>query len=511
MPAPLRTIGISGLGFKGLNSQKTHLEDPSWATIANNCVIDSKGRLAARKGWTTVNTTQITGAPTVKALYEFKKVNGETEVISAAAGGLYTGTTTLTSIVGSLTHTTADWKFQNFNGRVVGFQDNHTPISYNGTGNFDTITFTYPSSGTNSFGGEVLAAFGRLWATDSSKTVLKYSDLLVYNSWTDDAGANGDGSGSAGVVDLKSVYGWSNGMDFVQAISEFNGFLLVFGKKSILVFSGASDPSTMAIVDIINGIGCAARDSVQNIGSDILFLSDSGVRSFRRTIQEKSMPITEVSANVRDDMKKYISGEPTAGIKSAYHELEGFYLISFPVSGKTYVFDVRGQIGDGTFRVTTWNKINPTAFLVHSDDTLYIGKAGYIGKYDKYKDNGSSYPFSYYSMWINFGVDQLKIPKKVSAVINGGQRYVVSFKLGFDYSKTYKTLTYTIPSNSDASEYNESEYGIAEYGNALGDTDINIPAKGNGNVLQIGIETTINGTPFAIEKYELYFKLGRID
>ena len=62
----------------------------------------------------------------------------------------------------------------------------------------------------------------------------------------------------------------------------------------------------MILADTVEGVGCIARDSVQHTGTDILFLSDSGVRSFGRTIQEKSMPMRDISKNVRTDLTSLV-------------------------------------------------------------------------------------------------------------------------------------------------------------------------------------------------------------
>jgi hypothetical protein len=65
----------------------------------------------------------------------------------------------------------------------------------------------------------------------------------------------------------------------------------------------------MAVEDVIDGVGCIARDTVQDIGSDILFLSDSGLRSLGRIIQEKSAPMRDLSRNVRDQLLAEVSVE----------------------------------------------------------------------------------------------------------------------------------------------------------------------------------------------------------
>ena len=83
----------------------------------------------------------------------------------------------------------------------------------------------------------------------------------------------------------------------------------------------------MTLVEHVKGIGCVARDSVQDIGTDLLFLSDTGVRSLQRTIQEKSMPMRDISSNIRNEIAYYISAQTDLNdVDSTYNEKERFYL-----------------------------------------------------------------------------------------------------------------------------------------------------------------------------------------
>ncbi len=69
-----------------------------------------------------------------------------------------------------------------------------------------------------------------------------------------------------------------------------------------------------------------------------------------RTIQEKSAPMRDISANVRDDLVLEISGETAAGIKAVYSDKEAFYLLSLPVRQLVYCFDMRAPLPNGANR-----------------------------------------------------------------------------------------------------------------------------------------------------------------
>jgi len=551
-------IRISAPGFMGLNSNKS-VDEPGWAIQATNCIIDDNGRLASRKGWNKETISAISGTPAIEQLHEYLNASGASTIINAAASKLYSGTTTHTEITGTLTITDDNWKFANIAGNMVGFQSGHTPVWWDGTGNAETLQaqlgdwaastpyvvgdlvkatggasatlyFHCTSAGTSAgtepiwdtdpgdtttdnsvtwttrtfpTGSTVLAAFGRIWTTDSTRTVLQYSDLLIPQNFH---------GGSAGSIDLKSV--WVYGMDQIEAIEEFNGFLLIFGKKNIVVYRDPSDPTNMSIQDTVDGTGCAARDSVQNIGTDILFLSDTGIRSFRKTIQEKSMPLNDISKNVRGPLLAHLAADTANLVRSVYHERDGFYILSFPTVGVDYVFDIRQQLQDGSFRVTTWDSIAPTSWVSTRAGKLYMGQAGVVGQYLNYLDNTATYDLVYYSPWMDFSSPDssgnfLKFPKKMGARVTGGNGYVLTMSIGYDYKSEYKTTQVTIASIDTPAEYNIAEYSIAEYSGGSNDLELTAFMKGSGTTLQLGLSTTINGNSISFQNIELYAIKGR--
>ena len=327
-----------------------------------------------------------------------------------------------------------------------------------------------------------------------------FSDTLGGNKWT---------GGASGSLDVKSV--WTNGMDSISALASFNGYLVIFGKKSILVYSGATNPAAMTLVEHIKGVGCIARDSVQDIGTDILFLSDTGVRSLARTIQEKSMPLRDVSKNVMDDILYQITAQTDLeDIVSVYHEQERFYLLNFPQSGTTFCFDVSKVLQDGSSPVTKWDSINPKSFLSSADKTLYLGQTGVIAKYDTYKDNTSSYDMSYLTDWISFGEPHLqKILKRINFTVVGSSATTFTVKFAYDYSTSHFTQQQTVTGGTTY-EYNVGEYNVAEFTSGIVIDEVTSTGKSTGKMIQTGIFSVVDGAELAIQKFDIYAKRGRM-
>jgi hypothetical protein len=340
-----------------------------------------------------------------------------------------------------------------------------------------------------------------LWAgnTTTDKDTLAFSDLLNGNIWN---------TGTAGTLDLSTV--WVGGSDSIQGIAAFNGFLFIFGKRQVLIYKGAEDPATMSLQDIVRGVGCVARDSIASTGSDIIFLSNVGVMSLQRLIQEKSAPLRDISMNVRDDLVGNLQNETPSGIKAVYYPRDAFYLLTFPTTGYTYCFDTRITLQNGAARTTIWNQIAPKSYCSKADNTLLIGKTGYIGSYSGYTDNESSYRMTYKTN--HFDLDKptnIKILKKLGWVIIGGTNQPITILYGFDYSENLRGAAVSLPSEV-TSEYNISEYGIGEYSDGVVLDDVYVNAGGSGETIQVGMESSINGTFVSIQRIDLYAKLGKI-
>lgn len=271
----------------------------------------------------------------------------------------------------------------------------------------------------------------------------------------------------------------------------------------------------MTLSDVITGIGCIARDSVANTGTDIIFLSSTGVRSVMRTIQEKSAPLNDLSKNVRNDLISAVKSENLTTVKSIYSPLDGFYLLTLPVLQTVYCFDTKAYLQDGSARVTTWDSITPKSFVRKADGTLVLGKSGYLANYTGYQDDSSSYRFQYFTNHTDLGTPSVtSILKKLSIVVIGGSNQYVTMKWGYDFTGNYYAQNVKIPTQSVA-EYGVAEYGsngspVAYYSAGLAlQTLISYPT-GSGKVIQTGYEADINGSPLSIQKIEIHAKNGKV-
>ena len=512
MAQRLQNITVQAPGFAGINSQDSPLSlDQSFAATASNCVIDEYGRIGARKGYTEVSThastaTLLGSSRGIEAVHESLDVSGDKVVLSAGNLKIFSGDTQLTDITPvGYTPTANNWKIVDFNNHAYFYQRGHEPLIYtdeSGSGVLEAHSDHSHATGTAPEANEVLAAYGRIWAADvtNNKHTVYWTDLLQGHHWT---------GGTSGSLDLTTVF--PNGHDEVVALSAHNGFLIIFCKRCIIIYSGAESPANMVLHDTVEGVGCIARDSVQHTGTDILFLSEDGVRSFSRTIQEKSMPMRDISNNVRTELTTLVRQQVNP-IKSIYSADEAFYLLSLQDSQTIYCFDMRGTLPDGANRVTTWAGVNPRSLAILQDGSLYFGRENGIFKYGEYLDDGSTYQMLYYSNPLNFGNStNLKFLKKFNITVIGNVASETTLAWGYDYGGGFTKKAFSTElANSPISEFNVAEFSIGKYTTGIDIQRPKINTSGSGTIVTIGIESTINGAPYSIQQIDVHALLGRL-
>ncbi len=507
MAQQLQSINLVAPAFKGVNTEDSPLaQDPSFADVADNAVIDKRGRIASRKGHTviTTNKTEL-GSAKIRAIKEFQDDAGNSKIFSVGNNKILSGTTTLADETpGSYTINADNWKMVNFNDKIYFFQRSLQPLVYdNAGGSVVTLSSVSGAAGVTStmYGNEVLAAYGRLWTADfgANKSTIYWSDLLIGHDWS---------GGTSGSIDISKV--WPDGHDEIVALAAHNGLLIIFGKHSIVAYSGAEAPATMALADTVAGVGCVDRDTVQYTGTDVLFLSHTGLKSFGRTIQEKSMPLGSLSNNVTKDIIGLLQNE-TEFYRTLYSPEEGFYLITFTAQNSTFCFDVRGTLENGSYRVTRWPGTGFTSYGRKEDGTVLIGNGNGISTYSGYDDNGEPYRFKYYSPGLTFGdPSRLKILKKLRPTIVGANSSVVFLKWSYDFGTFFQTAEFTVGSQV-AGYFNESEYNTTvEFTGGDLTSRRGINATGGGGIITIGLEADIDGSGLSLQEINVLALMGKV-
>jgi len=517
----LRASVLDTIGVNGLDTQ-THPTalDPTYLTKADNIVYTEGNRITFRKGLRQ-KTDAVGGGNHIGSLYE----HTPTDTIYAAAGS-YMYEIDLTDpdnsfINGFNTGATNDhWQFCEIQEGLVAVQGGEAPLFLDGStwGLLSSESSYSAPAGVTTFDPSCgLGAYGRLWVGGVSEdnTVLYYSQIEDPPSFN---------QGDAGYIDLKYV--WGN--DEIVAIHNFGGKLAIFGKKNIAIYNNPADVSNIYLDEVVNGIGAVFRDSIQSIGNDIYFLSDTGVRSLKRsaTANSDKLPLQEVSITVNDEVISHTQN--SQDVRSVYVLNEGLYLLSFTDLNVTYVFDLTFHTPRGIPRVTKWNfdgDREPVSFAYSNTYGLLFGEeSGNICIYDGYFEvtydgtgfNNTPFTGSFSTAVLDLGEGSVSsILKKLSMVVSGGSGTDVGIKAFKDFelaASTQQTFKVNAPLSGTPYKWGESTslFGAAKYAPIRGLKEVNIPLRGSAKYLRFEMDGVTNGYRTALQSITLFYKQGKM-
>lgn len=542
---PQTSIPIPAPGYFGLNTQDSPVGmSTSFAAIADHCVIDGFGRIGSRaglQGFTQNPATTLNQSPAERA-FEFIDILGRSWLFVCGGGNIYLQSvlngnlTALTLPAGyTVAATKNSWQMVSLDDRcyfiqagqhILVFEPDNSitaliemDYTHGGGSQWPTVAGE-PSCGTT--------GFGRLFVGDFDNN----KSLILISSLTTGAELNWEET-----LDVSQF--WPNGTDEIVALKVHNDFLIIFGRRSILVYSIPSQATVnLVLIDTVGGIGCIARDSLAVIGTDIVFLDASGLRSFSRTIQEKSMPIGDLSLNIKDDITQAILQTVGSTVTSVYNPEKSIYTIIFPALGFTYVFETKNILENGGYKATLWNNRRLTCGVRTVAGSTYYGAMGGLYIYTNDSDktfvaNGTPFsvapivgsitytaaqtttgiPFRYWTHPQSFDApSRVKFLKQVDVTVTGGAGVALFLAWIFNYDDS-RNVVRLAQENSNLFYYNETaEYNTdAEYngqGNFLSSRQLNV--WGSGRVVSFGFEASVNETHFSIQELNIQALIGRI-
>ena len=538
---------LTDIGLNGLNTQSNPASlDTSFLVKAENVVIRESGRIAFRKG---LKQKVAPSGTAIASVVEHNDV-GTNKIFVSYGTSIYVVDFTdpaaaFPSSGADVKHTvansTGDWQFVNFNDRLHCFHAGVEPQRYDGSltsGSRWIAHATKPASvSSNQFKPTCgMGLYGRIWAggVAESPDVVYYSNLLDGDDWT---------GGDAGLIDLSKIWG----IDTIIAIAPFYGKLVIFGKNNIVIYDRPETVGSLALNEVIRGVGLVSRDTVQAIGDDLVFLSNTGVRSLGRTTEKDKLPLTDLSVNIKDRLIRNIG--QSSNVKSVYVENEGIYIMSFVDKNITYVFDFKHFTPNQAPRVTTWtfdNDREPSNMSYTELYGLLVGQkdgglAGYEGYYDTDLAGASTYTYSSYTSsiattWINLGQSiAASFLKRLFLVLEGGSGATLGLKWYKDYSPspsatTSITLNPTTTGTTSLWGASSSLYGATNAGGAhaggghnatlhstastykpvYGLHEYKTPLTGSAKNLKLEIDIESNGFDASLQDLTLLHKQGKI-
>ncbi len=519
MSGSLGVITIGDLGVNGLNTQTSSVSlKSSWLTLADNIMIKESGKLTTRKGVKQITTALSSGKP-IGAV-----IDNEGVVIATSENKLYVVDLTAPTNSWASSHTVSgasdDWQLVPFNGKTYAFQAGQIPLEYSGS----WAAFTDKPSGVTTFNPSCgIGFYGRLWVggVNGKEDVLYYSDTLIGTTWSNPAPPAPPTA--AGAIDMKTV--WGN--DEIVAVAAFFGKLAIFGKQNIAIYNNPSDPTTMELDEVIRGVGCIGRDTVHNVGDDLIYVSRSGLMSLQRTAETDKVPLSELSYAVKDELVAALDGDPK--LKACYSLTDGLYLLSIVDRNTVYVFDTKALTEAKNPRVTKWSfesSREPSSLTYSVTRGLLIGQAkGALAVYDGYIDrelqsNNTYLQYGYEanaeSTWLGLSQEaRVAILKKLKIVVEGGKGGILSIKYFKDYNSTANTFnSFDLDPQGTGSPSlfggASSLYGAAKYAPKYSSREYSGHMSGVAENLKIRVTLQSEGSVTAIQNIKLYMKAGNL-
>ena len=563
MAKPLQTLLVRAPSFEGLNTEDSPLgQTLTFALSADNAVIDRLGRLGSRLAFAadtqTINVQYTTDPTTVRTEKNVTQIgggdlNGKFIILCVVQVTQYDSSNnvvdtdyfvcrrdgdTLTElplppgIPGQVQVGQADIVY--FNDNLYVFSAGNPALIYDDANNAMKAmsaesNWLPPQVDSGNLADEIdgdiaLSAYGRLWVTGVGADYNKiyYSDLLIANQWYDGKAEPTDSQNTGGIIDVSEF--WPNGGDRIVSLAAHNNFLIVFGRESILIYANAAsgDPAAeggIFLQDSMMNLGSVGRDAIVNTGSDVLFVDDSGLRSLSRTIQEKSVPIGDVSRNVRGDIRRVIGEADQTRIALSYWPSESVIVCLFPDTAQAFVASANAPSSTGGLKMTKWNRcfFNKMFYYENQGTTaVYLGgntdQNGLL-KYEGYTEwNGQAFTFKYSSMPLDFGEPAKdKFMKSIDyTIFSLLEETSATARWGYDGNLSRKKaidIDALIPAY-----YNEATFGDTTFG-ASGSTirRYRVNTRGSGSMARIGLDIKILGNEVSVQEINVQTLLGRIN
>ena len=545
MSAPSQHISVVAPGNQGLNTELSPFQaNQDFALRADNAVIDRVGRLSSREAFADhVTRTDVTGNYDIVRITTLEADEIDKEVVFGIAGkgrpirsksekaaGMESATTfdlgltDFTEYVGvvvdgdivrevpavSPSNGLANCQLVPFKDAIYIFSKGDAPMVYMGgsaTKLSDAPNYLPPTDVngvpySEEIDGDVAcAAYGRLWVSGVGGDYdrIYYSDLLIAEQWYDGTAAPDDEQNTAGIINVAEY--WPTGGDKIQGIAAHNGFLIIFGRHSVLIYSGAQgDPAAeggLKLEDAIRDVGLVNQDAMCNIGSDHLFVDNLGVRALGRVIQEKSSPLAEPSLNVSTDIRARIDGQSDT-VRMFNMPRKSLAVCLFPEDSEAYVFQLGQPSASGGLRVTLWTGCDfYDGTTTRTDDgtlSLLAGRNSRgVTNYSGYSQP-VNYTLRYESPVINAAgnVMTAMMPKSMSYSFYSRRQYGLNATWGFGalmkYSRPVKSRNKTL----------ETEFQTSS-----------VSVNGSGEMLRVGFDVEISGDPIAMQQISINAQAGR--
>jgi len=496
----------------GLVLDKSTFEyDPGEAKTLQNFEPSIKGGYRRLGGTRKSTSNAISGSGNILGITTL----GST-IIAARGSSVHKASATSTSAswteITSARSSAGRYNFDllNFSGteKVVGVDDVNHAFTYDGStyallnGSAGSGAGTAPANPAH-----VAVHRGRVFFSGMSADTaeLTYTALLSENDFS---AANG-----AGTIQIPDV---------IVQIKSFREKLIIFCQNSIYQLLGSSN-ADFQLFPITQDLGCVDGFSVQEFGSNLVFLAADGLRTVAATEKIGDIELGSLSRNIQTKLEGVAEG---ATISSVVVKEKNQYRLFFPGTSATEANSegiIMTQTKEG-FSFSTIKGFGPaccTSTIITGDEYVLHGQrdGGYIYRQDTGNTlaedidgtNGTNMTAVYQSPDMILG--DAGIRKNMQRVIlNYEAEGVLNADLYmlYDYEDpdTAQPSAIELTDIGDVAVYGTGKYGTAVYGTTKGMPLIRQHVVGSGFAVGIKIQDEDGKSPFIIKGFQLGFTPG---
>ena len=466
----------------GLNTSENFLllsnSNPGYATRLVNYETAVSGGYRRINGYTKIDAsfgevTSVADPATGPVLGIWGFVIGSTFTIYAArkqtAGATYkiykyvavtgwesvaTGTTQVSTGVTVLRTETFRTQVGNFICIVDGINE---ALLFNGTTWYQLVSTN--AGGAGSPGGNqvvdapAIVTFFKntlfLGGDPASPGVVAYSAPLDPFTWTAAAGAG------------QQIPGFS-----VVQIKAFRDEMYIFGTQAIKK-SIDDEASGFVLQDVTNNLGCIARDSVQEVNSNIIFFAPDGVRTVAGTERIGDVEVGPVSKDIDNTIKSIIDNFDLSALRSNVirNKTQFRYFINNDVASKDDAYGIIGCVRHTSQNIWEFMEINgfevSCTWSGYDEDGIEVILSGDYDGLAFYQEEGSTFNGSnitsiYVSPFLDLGDTTIrKLFRRIDLFTRSEGSFSGTLEVDFDWDDddVIRPTAYPITSTSSSSLY----------------------------------------------------------
>jgi len=324
----------------------------------------------------------------------------------------------------------------------------------------------------------------------------------------------------------KSSAGYIELTDVIVGLKAFRERLFVFCRNSIYVVEGIDVAAQLQIQPVTKNIGCMSKESIQEIGGDLVFLAHDGIRTLGATTKIGDIALTTISTPIElllpDIRQSAIDNNISSLVIRNKNQYRLFYINSGFATAKqrgicgTLKYGEQGLMWEWSELKGIESYTSASQITVDKYERIYHGDLhGYVFQQETGDTFDGSVIKSYYQTPY-FNLDDPSVMKTLHyiylTIVGEGSipssALNITAKYDFEDSGVGQPTPVSITAISSGSVYGGATYGSATYGSTLIQNQ-KILLEGSGHVISLLFISEAAAASFTINGLTAVLTMGK--